>query len=137
MTIDPRFSDHGEVRGPLPDHVKDGLPGIAVKKHVKRINNLSDEIKETMKEELLMERLEEILFDEAYHLAKSEDDKITIRYPFMMRLGDMVVEKENGGVQSKIVKREIIKKGDEVFLKLFLTREITNENWDTTFELPE
>jgi len=137
ITLDYWFSDHNEVRSPFPDYMKEPLPLIAVKKYVNWINSLAEDIKESMKEELLMERLEEILFDEGYHLAISDDDKITIRYPFMMRLGDTVREKENGGIESRVIKREIVKKGDEVFLKLMLERNGTNQTWETTFELPE
>lgn len=137
ITLDYWFANHDEVRSPFPAYMQDELPLIVVKKYVGWINGLSPEIKDTMKEELLMERLEEILFDEGYHLAQSDDDKITIRYPFMMRLGDQVMEKEKGGVNSKIIHREITKNGDEVFLKLTLEREGTGETWTTNFELPE
>lgn len=137
LALDYWFADHKEVRSPFPKYMQEALPQVVVEKYVSWIKNLNSSIRETMKEEMLMERFEEILFDEAYHLAALEDEKITIRYPFMMRVGDVVREKANGGVESTVVKREIMKNGDEAFLKVRLRRSGTNDEWDTSFELPE
>jgi hypothetical protein len=137
LALDYWLNDHEEVRSPFPQYIHEELPPVVIGKYVRWINSLADSIRETMKEEMLMERFEEMLFDEAYHMVQTDDEKITVRYPFMMRVGDKVREKAQAGAESTIIRREIKKNGDEVFLKVRLRRGHTGEEWDTSFELPE
>jgi len=68
-------------------------------------------------------------------LVEDEDQKITICYPFMPRLGDVVDDEEKGA--SKIVSRKVdTNKDEKKYLKVKLKSESVVQEWETEFELP-
>ena len=134
VSIDYWFSDHDEIRSPFPDYIKSDLRGEAIDKFMEWTSKLSVEARKEINDEILLERFEEILFECANKMVISDDEKITIKYPFILRVGDTV--KDHKRPESIVTAREICQNGDEILLKIKLKECETNEIWDTTFELP-
>ena len=67
-------------------------------------------------------------------MIKTEDERITILYPFLPRLGDKLQKEEK--MDSEIVDRSITKEGDTSYLKLKLENIETKDEWETQVELP-
>jgi hypothetical protein len=129
------FSDHESVRCPFPDYIKMELKELARIKFEKWVNSLRPDAEKEVNDEILAEKFEEILFDEAYKMVITEDEKITVKYPFMLRVGDKVVKE--GNIESAVVERTIEKQGDTGFLKVVLEEIPGGRVWETSFELPE
>jgi len=127
------YTNHDEIRSPIPDYMKEPLSDRAIRKFLEWTQKLNDQAKKEINDEILLERFEEILFAEAKELAQSEDEKITIQYPFLMRVGDRVSKDD---MESIIVKREIEKDGDSQLLVVTFKNTLTNNEWTTSFELP-
>lgn len=134
VSIDFWFRDNETVRSPFPDYMKPQLREIAVIKFANWANKLSDEAKKEIIDEIKVERFEEILFEEALNLAMTEEEKITIQYPFLLRLGDRV--KEGVHPESEVIARTIIKNKEQAFLNVEFKEIESGLIWNTSFELP-
>lgn len=131
------FSDNEHIRSPFPQYIKPKLQAISTDRFFKWVAELDKGAKEDVDNTVVVEKFEQIIFEEALKLAMTEDERITICYPFLPRVGDQVnegtdVQKKN----SKITHRAIVKNKDETFLKVQLKSEDSNLVWETTFELP-
>ncbi len=114
------FNDNEHIRTPFPEEW---------------VYELSDEEKSKLDNEEIAETFEMILFNQAMELVKSEDEKITICYPFMPRVGDVVEDKEKG--ESTVIERELkIKDDEKKYLKLKLKPKKSTHEWETEFEVP-
>src|SRR5690554_2213673 len=122
------------IRSPFPDYIQHQLKPEAIVNFEKWINNLKPDAKDEMNEEMFAEKFEEILFETAAKLVLTEDENITILYPFMPRTGDIV--KDVDGKEGTIVDRNIKKDGDTKFLEVSLINKENKESWKTSFELP-
>ena len=67
----------------------------------------------------------------------TEDEKLTILYPFMPRIGDIINPKDSPNGESKIIERAHVRRGDDSFLKVNLKSIDSGKEWTTEFELPE
>ena len=128
------FSDHGHIRSPFPSYIHAPLREKATNLFYRWANGLDAKAKEELNDEMIGEKFEEIIFETATGLIKTEDERITIVYPFLPRLGDKL--EEGLGESSIVVDRFIRKDGDKSFLKLTLEKEKTKEKWDSEIELP-
>lgn len=122
------------IRSPFPDYIQNELKPKAIKGFQQWVNHLKPEAKEEMNEEMFAEKFEEILFETAAKLVLTEDENITILYPFMPRIGDLV--KDQNGKEGHITDRSIQKEKDFKYLKVSLTNDSNKETWKTSFELP-
>lgn len=133
------LTDNQHIRSPFPKEIHEQLAKNATGAMLLWASRLSDAAKKEHNDDTLAERFEEILFESAMLLVKDEDEKITIRYPFMPRVGDPIA-KTSAAVAEKtgtIVKRKIDKRGDEVFLVVEYTDADTGQIVTDEFELPE
>ncbi|MCB9223131.1 MAG: hypothetical protein H6582_03055 [Crocinitomicaceae bacterium] len=129
------FSDHDHIRSPFPTYIHNNLKKIATEKFFDWAKGLNPKAKDELNDELVGEKFEEIIFETASHLVKTEDERITLLYPFLPRIEDAI---EDNGVPESIVKdRKIVKEGDFSFLELTLERISNKQEWTTKFELPE
>lgn len=135
VALDYWFNDQEDRRSPFPDYIKSDLRVTAVTIFLKWTGKLTDESKKEINDEILIERFEEILFEEAYKMVISDDEKLTIKYPFMLRIGDIVKDKNRP--ESTVMKRELTKNGDMAYLKVTLQENGSEKTWETSFELPE
>ena len=128
------FTDNGHIRSPFPTYIQNELKVLATERFYEWVNGLRPEAKDELNDEAVGEKFEEIIFETATTLIKTEDERITILYPFLPRLGDAL--KDENGNESTIVDRAITKEGDTNLLKVFCENTNGGEKWTTTFPLP-
>jgi len=129
------FNDNEHIRTPFPDKIQPELREKATRVFMDWVFELSKEEKLKLEQEEIAEVFEMILFNQAIEMVEDEDQKITICYPFLPRLGD-VVEAEVRGA-SKVVERKIdIKDNEKKYMKVKLMSEVSGQGWETEFELP-
>jgi hypothetical protein len=129
------FEDNQHIRTPFPDEIQEQLKEKTSRVFMEWVYELSDEEKSKLQNEEIVETFEMILFNQAIDLVDDEDQKITICYPFMPRLGDVVDDNEKGA--SKIVSRKLdVNKDEKKYLKVKLKSETVTQEWETEFELP-
>ena len=128
------FSDNDHIRSPFPSYIRNELKLKAVERFHKWADSLKPEAKDELNDEMVGEKFEEIIFEVATNLVQTEDEKTTILYPFLPRIGDVI--NDNDGAESKVLDRNLMKQKDDSFLKLFLKKVGSDEKWETKFELP-
>jgi hypothetical protein len=129
------FEDNQHIRTPFPDEIEEELKERTSRVFMEWVFELSEEEKAKLETEEIVETFEMILFNQAMGLVEDEDQKITICYPFMPRLGDVVDDKEKG--PSKVVSRKMdVNKDEKKYLKVRLKSESVLQEWETEFELP-
>lgn len=136
--LDFWFTDQGHIRSPFPASIRKTLGKKTKTKFSDWTAKLSDGAKKEINDEIIAEKFEEFLFETASELVSTEDEKLTILYPFMPRIGDIITPKDastNG--ESEIIGRKHTKRGDDSFLKVKLKSLSTGKEWETEFELPE
>jgi len=128
------FNDSNHIRSPFPNYIQNELKELAINKFSTWINNLKSEAEKEINDEIIGEKFEEIIFETAIPLVKTEDEKITILYPFLPRIQDKINNNDNES--SIVVDRSIIKKEDLKYLKVILETLKNKRKWETEFELP-
>jgi hypothetical protein len=130
------FSDNEHIRSPFPEYIRPILKEKAVEDFFKWVSNLNPKAKEEVNDEMIAEKFEEIIFEVAMGLVHTEDEKITIQYPFLPRVDDEIRNNEEDVQLSKIIDRTLTKEGDTKFLKVKLENSSDQQVWETKFELP-
>ena len=130
------FSDNEHIRSPFPEYIRPILKEKAVEDFFKWVSNLNPKAKEEVNDEMIAEKFEEIIFETAMGLVHTEDEKITIQYPFLPRVDDEIRNNEEDIQISKILDRTLTKEGDTKFLKVKLENVSNRQVWETKFELP-
>jgi hypothetical protein len=128
------LNDHGHIRSPFPTYIHNELKQKATDRFYVWVNSLAPKSKDELNDEMIGEKFEEVIFDTAGKLVKTEDERITIQYPFLPRINDRIENSEKG--DSIVTDRSICKTGDVRFLKLFLKSVNSKEVWNTKMELP-
>lgn len=128
------FNDNDHIRSPFPTYIRPELKKLSVELFFQWSSSLKDEAKEEMNEEMIAEKFEEIIFETASKLIKTEDERITILYPFLPRLEDIITNEE--GEAGKVKDRWIKKDGDSQFLHVKCEKDKDKSVWETSFELP-
>jgi len=129
------FEDNEHIRTPFPEKIHKGLKEKTFRVFMEWVFELTDEEKSRMENEEIVETFEMILFNQAMELVNDEDQKITVCYPFLPRLGDVVEDKEKGA--SKVIYRKLdVNKDEKKYLKVKLESESESQVWETEFELP-
>jgi len=128
------YTDDNHIRSPFPDYIQARLKIDATEKFYTWVNNLKPEAKDEMNDEIIAEKFEEIIFEAALPLISTEDERISILYPFLPRVGDELADEEK---KASIIADRIIKKDEDTnFLHLTCIIKETGEKWETSFELP-
>lgn len=133
------FSNDQHIRSPFPEYIREKLETEATQKFLGWNARISEKARKDINDEILAEKFEEILFEIALEMVKTEDEKLTIRYPFMLRLGDAIEVKgvPEEAATSTVTERSYEKRGDTAFMKVKLKNNTSGETWETEFELPE
>ena len=133
------FSDNNHIRCPFPESIKNELAFTVKEKFSSWLSKLSNDAEKEINDDVMAEKFEEMLFETALHLVKTEDERITIQYPFMIRVGDEVEsvdkEKSDHTFRSKVTSRKLAKREDNIYLQVTLQNLNTNEIWETEFEI--
>ena len=116
------FTDHQHIRSPFPRYIQSGLKEQTVKKFMLWISGLNEKSKSEINDVEVREKLEEIIFETAAGLVENDDEKLTVYYPFMPRIGDMVFPDKNGTTKADdenvVIARMLVKEDDQVFMKI-------------------
>lgn len=128
------FNDNEHIRSPFPAYIQPQLKTDATELFFTWANGIDPKAKDELNDEIIGEKFEEIIFETATKLIKTEDERITILYPFLPRLGDKL--RKDDKIDSEITDRSIIKEGDTSFLKLKLQNIENQTIWEEKIELP-
>lgn len=126
------FNDQNHIRTPFPTYIHSTLRMDTVEKFSKWLNGIHPDAKEEFNDEMIAEKFEEILFETAIPLIKTEDEKITILYPFLPRVDDKTMK---DGQENYIIERNLTVDGDFKSLEVTCLNPVTNEKWKTSFDL--
>lgn len=132
------FADHDHLRSPFPFYVQNQVKAGSVEVFAEWIGNLNPKAKEEITEEIAHEKFEEILFQQGSALVKTDDEVLTLRFPFLPRVGDKI---DGEGIKGRsgentIQKRYLTKEGKHEFLEVAAKNSATGQMWETRFELP-
>ncbi len=132
------FSDHQHVRSPFPDYIHTKLKEKSTDLFYNWVSHLNPKAKDEVNDEIVGEKFEEIIFETATGMVKTEDERITILYPFLPRIGDPIQNETEKALKNEsiVINRNLEKEGDVSYLKIELENATTKENWETKFELP-
>jgi len=132
-----RFWMQGDekIRNPFPDAMTETLHERSTQRILTWYDNLPETALRELSEEDLLERVEEQIFEEAYALAENDEQRITIKYPLMLRVEDKV--RHEGHTDSRVVSRNIVLEQDSSFLEIHCVEINSGKSWSTTFELYE
>lgn len=131
------FSSHGHVRSPFPHYIHADLRNRSIEKFHHWILNLKDRAKDEINDEILAEKFEEIIFETGAALVLTNDEKLTITYPFLPRVGDKIFENlEQKTGESTIIERDLVKENDQQLVRVKLQNDADKKVWETKFELP-
>lgn len=128
------FSDNEHIRSPFPDYIQSTVKHLSTEQFYEWVNGLKPEAKDELNDEAVGEKFEEIIFENATRLVKTDDERYTILYPFLPRLGDSLKNQE--GADSTIIDRHIAKEKDHSFLYVTCQQNSSKEKWKTSFQLP-
>src|SRR5690606_30983065 len=103
------YNDQEHIRSPFPEYIRTQLKLDSTDKFFNWAENINPQAKDELNDEMVGEKFEEFIFETALSLIKTEDERITILYPFLPRLNDEL--KSDKGDEAKIVDRELIKEG--------------------------
>lgn len=127
------FNDNEHIRSPFPDYIQNELRIKTTQLFEDWLEGLHIDASEEVDEEMMAEKFEQLLFESAIPLIKTEDERISILYPFLPRIGDLLTDDVQ--IESSIVDRHLFKDGDSSFLKVICQRKSDNSKWETSFEL--
>lgn len=132
------FSDHEHVRSPFPFYIQEDVKGKSIEAFVEWIGKLNEKAKEEINEEIAHEKFEEILFQQGSALVKTDDEILTLRFPFLPRAGDKI---DGDGIDDRsgeniIQKRYLIKERKDEFMEVSVKNTASGKVWETRFELP-
>ncbi len=132
------FSDHEHVRSPFPFYVQQEVKDKSVAAFADWIGKLNPKANEEINEEIAHEKFEEILFQQASALVKTDDEVLTLRFPFLPRVGDKIggegIEGRSG--ENIVLKRYLLKEAKDEFMEVKAQNIATCGLWETRFELP-
>lgn len=128
------FKNHEHIRTPFPQQIKVELMKNTRSIFLDWVSELKPGDKKGLNDEGFTEMFETILFNEAMKLVDNEDQRISIAYPFMPRLGDLVRHRQYG--EGKIIERkEIVSDKNKKMLEITVSCTNNPNSWKTQFEL--
>lgn len=128
------FKDQDHIRSPFPPGIRKELTELAALRFHKWVNLLDPKAQGEVDNEVIGEKIEEIIFTCAMELVGDPEQRITIGYPFMPRPGDPI--RSADGAESTVIARKIEKEGKDAFLMVLARETGSGKEWSTRFELP-
>src|SRR5690554_1461334 len=122
------YNDNGHIRTPFPTYIQQKLKVEATEKFYSWVNNLKPEAKDELNEEAIAEKFEEVLFSLASQMVQTEDERISILFPFLPRINDILKDKDQA--QNTVIDRHIKKEKDISFLHLMCVNKETDQKWE-------
>lgn len=130
------FNDNDKARTPFPKKIQAELRENAQRDYLSWQENLSHDDKAGVTEDEMVSVFENFLFSHALALIDENDADLalTIQFPFMPRVGDLVDGGTEGKEPSRIVSRELREDNDKRFLQVSLEEVDSKKTWQTEFE---
>ncbi|HRO07336.1 MAG TPA: hypothetical protein PK611_06800 [Saprospiraceae bacterium] len=128
------YNDNQHIRSPFPEYIQNPLKEIATEKFLNWLNNIHPDAENEFNDEIIAEKFEEILFETALSMVRTEDERITILYPFLPRKGDKI--KDDKSKDNIVSGRTIKKDKDNSYLNLKCENLETKSIWETSVLLP-
>lgn len=133
-TIEFWFTDRDHLRSPFPPGIRKEVTEQAALRFHKWVNLLDPKAQGEVDSEVVGDKIEEIIFTCAMELVTDPEQRITIGFPFMPRLGDPI--QSSDGAESKVIARKIEKEDKDAFLMVLARETASGKEWSTRFELP-
>ncbi len=130
------FADNAHIRSPFPAAIQEPLRVQSIAQFADWISKLTEKAKDDINEEIMAEKFEEILFEAALPMVKTEDERITLLFPFLPRCGDQVTAETAGAAASTVIARSLSEKEDHKYLDLEMQELGSERRWNTQMELP-
>lgn len=131
------FTDNEHIRSPFPEYIQNQLRKNAIAKFYEWAASLNAKAKDEVNDEIIAEKFEEIIFENAIPLVLTEDERITIHYPFLPRLNDEISSSNDDvSEKSKVIDRVLINQEETPYLKVKLEKIDSKEIWETQFQIP-
>ncbi len=135
------FNDREHIRSPFPKYIQSVVKTKTIERAAKWFSNLKDSDKDKITESDIVDKMESILFEEGLKAVRTEDEKITLLYPFLPRINDLVMGKSFADEnlpkgEYTVVDRTLLKEGKQDFMKIVLKHNETGKQWETKVELP-
>ena len=135
------FNNREHIRSPFPDYIQSTVKSKTIERAAKWLSNLKESDKEKVTEGDISDKLESILFQEGLKSVKTEDEKITLLYPFLPRINDLVMgnsfsDKNLPTGEYTVIARSLLKEGKQDFMKIIIKHNETGKRWETKVELP-
>lgn len=128
------FRNNEHIRSPFPEEIKSDVSASSSEIFNEWIEGLTDKEFNEMNENDFVEMFETILFNEAMKLVEDEDQRLTISYPFLPRVGDIVNHAANGeGIVSS--RKAVVSKENKKMMELEVSSKVSGNSWKTEFEL--
>ena len=131
------FNNNEQVRSPFPKEIQPEVKRRAQKQFLEWLDNLTDKDPEEVNDEEMVSVFEGFLFGEGLKLVGEDDPDLalTLHFPFMPRVGDLVNDETRG--ESRVVERRVESKEDnKPFMVVVLQAVKSKEIWQTEFMLP-
>lgn len=126
------------IRSPFPQYIHDELQSRTLERFNTWLGQLDGQQAETeVTDEVMAAKLEEILFETALPMVKSEDERITVMFPFLPRVGDPVnAGTAAEGISGNVQHRKIVIEEEAPFLLVTVVDEGSGNSWQTKIDLP-
>ena len=113
QTFDFWFNNKDHIRSPFPEYIRPELKEKSVKRFYDWTSSLESKASKEVNDTIIAEKFEEMIFEVAVGLVITEDEKLTINYPFMPRIGDEISDKKEGDTEASLITdRAVVKEGD-------------------------
>lgn len=130
-------NEEGHIRSPFPSYIREELTKQTLERFVAWIDQLTETAEKEVTDEVVAGKLEEILFESALPLVKNEDERITVMFPFLPRIGDPVAPNLAAQTPGGVVQhREIVIENEEPFLHVTVVDAVSGSKWQTKIDLP-
>ena len=89
------FNDKDHVRSPFPYYIRENLRISAIDKFLNWSSEISEKAKKDINDEILAEKLEEIIFELALDMVLTEDEKFRAKEDLQKIIGEVNTNLEN------------------------------------------
>lgn len=131
------FNDKEQVRSPFPAEIQSEVKRRAQEEFLDFLESLAKEDLPAMDDDEMVSIFEGFLFAAGLKLI-GEDDRdlaLTLNYPFMPRVGDLVNNETRG--ESCVIERRVESKEDNKPVMVVVLQVVeSKETWQTEFVLP-
>lgn len=131
------FNDNDEVRSPFPVEIQSEVKRQAQKEFLEFLASLAEDEAQAMDDGEFVNIFEGFLFRAGLKMINEDDLELalTLNYPFMPRVGDLV-NSENKG-ESRVIERRVESKQDKSPVMVVVLQVVeSKETWQSEFVLP-